>query len=94
MQNHTNDELKNDGDTSYSAKHSDPETKDKIDRHLKEKADTISEEDINKVNTDIKSADIPDNDKAESDLIEDSKEEDKNNEHPKKEMPTSWDVID
>ncbi|MBA2249806.1 MAG: hypothetical protein H0W12_06395 [Chitinophagaceae bacterium] len=74
--------------------HVDQETKEKIDRHLKERGDTISEEDISKVKTDIKSEDIPDNNKPESDLIEDSKDEDKNYEHPKKEMPNSWDMMD
>jgi hypothetical protein len=60
---------------------SDNVTRDKIDKHLSDRDDTISEQDMKNINTDQRQPDR--NKKAEN-----------NNEEPKKEMPSAWDIVD
>jgi len=73
-------------------------SKNKIQRHLSEKDSTISEEDIENINTDIKSGDnIPakkNEDKKNQSMKDQDKSEGNNIEKPKKELPTVWDIID
>ena len=59
---------------------SDEVTRKKIDKHLSDKDDTISEQDIKNMNTDPKT------------LGKRSKET--KEEEPKKEMPSTWDIVD
>ena len=69
-------------------------TKNKIDRHLHDVNDTISEKDIKNINTDISSSEIPDKiDKEDKDKNEkDEHKEDKD--QTKDEIPTSWDILE
>jgi hypothetical protein len=71
----------------------DEETKKKIRKHLTDKDDVISEEDIAKVRTDIKSEDHP---LAETDEDEDEEEEEASDdeEKPKPEPPSSWEITE
>ena len=70
----------------------------KIQRHLSEKDSTISEEDIENINTDIKSGDnIPgkkNREEKNQSRKAKNKSEGRNDEKPKKELPTVWDIID
>jgi hypothetical protein len=71
----------------------DEETKKKIHKHLTDKDDVISEEDIAKARTDIKSEDHPlaNTDEGEEDSEE---EDDDDEERPKPESPSSWEIIE
>lgn len=62
-----------------------PEKKgiDPIKRHLSDKNDKISEDDIRNVNT---------NPPAEEGA--DDKEKNEEKDHPKKELPSAWDIMD
>jgi hypothetical protein len=56
-------------------------TRNKINKHLSDKDDTISEQDMKNINTDQ----LP---------PERNKKAGNNNEEPKKEMPSTWDIVD
>ena len=72
----------------------DDTTKDKIDRHLHDINDTISEKDIENINTDISSSEIPGEvEKKERDKDEKNEQKDDKDQH-KDEMPTSWDIME
>jgi hypothetical protein len=68
-------------------------TKNKIDRHLSDEKDTISEDDIKNINTSINTGSAIENEKRESDL-NDFPEKKNEDDEPEKEMPTSWNIID
>ncbi len=70
---------------------SDEVTKKKIDRHLSDMDDTISDEDIRNVITDINSDNLNNiNDNDTKNLEDDSNPADEKS----KEMPSSWNIID
>jgi hypothetical protein len=75
---------------------SDETTRNKIDKHLRDINDTISEDDIKNINTttwreNIKA--VSHRDVDEEDLIDDSiKDDDDSDDEPKEEMPTAWDI--
>ena len=76
---------------------SDEATRNKIDKHLRDINDTISEDDIKNMNTSTGRENIPPvshRDADEEDLIDDSiKQDDEgDNDEPKEEMPTAWDI--
>ncbi len=80
---------------------SDEVTRNKIDKHLKDINDTISEEDIKNINTDL----IPSGgetttiDKEQIDKIseinnDDNKDDDgKDDDEPQKETPSPWEIL-
>jgi len=72
---------------------SDEGTRKKIDKHLSDIDDTISEEDIKNINTDtgVKTADTESNKKKEK-KKEDRKDEEDTD--PEKEAPTPWEILD
>ena len=88
MADKTKDEL-NSNDTPTPKPVRDEVTKNKIDKHLSDINDTISEEDIQNIKTNITVApkvyvENPTDDiKDKSDI-----------EEPKKEMPNTWDMVD
>ena len=94
MQQDKKDNLPEQGENN-SEKFIDKVAKDKIDRHLSDVNDTISEEDIKNINTDISSPELPDKDKEKPDdkpLPEEKKTEDpKNDKGP---LLTSWNVLE
>ena len=72
---------------------SDEVTRNKIDKHLSDIDDTISEEDIKNINTVTGAEDTgvePNKNADEKNESDDIPAED---EEPKKEMPTTWDII-
>ena len=69
-------------------------TKNKIDRHLHDINDTISEKDIKNINTDISSGEIPGGiEKKNKDKDQKKEQKDEKDQH-KDEMPTSWDIME
>lgn len=86
---------------SHNQLPSDEATRNKINKHLSDINDTISEEDMKNINTSTgtqNSTVIPggntDEKKDADEKIEDDKTpNDDDDEKPKKEMPTSWDII-
>ncbi|CAN5249366.1 hypothetical protein BH09BAC2_BH09BAC2_23170 [soil metagenome] len=70
---------------------SDKATKDKIDKHLSDINDTISEEDMENINTGTgrENEPLPIHEKEDKIVTED---EEGDVEKPKKEMPTVWDI--
>lgn len=72
---------------------SDETTRNKIDKHLSDIDDKISEEDIKNINTQTGAAAPGDNrhDKTEADEI--MKEQSKDDDEPEKEAPTPWEVL-
>ncbi len=75
-------------------------TRNKIDKHLKDINDTISEEDIKNINTEIVSSggETTTIDKQEIDDVsevdnDDKKDNDKDDDEPKKEAPSSWEIL-
>jgi len=94
-QNPTNDKSDN---TNKFKKFVDEATQDKIHKHLMDINDTISEQDIKNIKTDISSPEpAPDKDynQASKDLENQhpAKAEDKASDG-KDDMPTSWNVLD
>lgn len=90
MENKSNRPLDDDHDLPPQ----DDVTKNKIDKHLSDINDTISEQDIRNINTSTR-ADTPladhRHDKDEADeIIRDGKNED---EEPDKEAPSSWEIL-
>jgi hypothetical protein len=84
------------GQTSTGAHDQPPQnqtTKDKIDKHLSDINDTISEQDIKNINTVTGSAPAIDttHDKDEADEI--LKENIDDDEEPEKEAPSSWEIL-
>ena len=78
------DQLQNSSDKHKHHPLSDEATRNKIEKHLSDENDTISEEDIKNINTDIPgSPKDTDTNKDERDIVK-----------PKKEMPNTWDMID
>ncbi len=74
----------------------DEATRNKIDKHLSDINDTISEEDIKNINTTTGRENIPpvshkDADE-EDEIVESINDEDEDNDEPKEEMPTAWDI--
>ncbi|MBA3675011.1 MAG: hypothetical protein H0W75_08685 [Chitinophagaceae bacterium] len=72
----------------------DEATKNKIDKHLSDINDTISEEDIKNINTSTGRENIPPvshKDADEENEIDDEPNDDDDDE-PKEEMPTAWDI--
>ena len=63
---------------------SDEITRKKIDEHLSNIDDTISEQDIKNINTSTASTTIPDKKDADEDKEEETK----------REMPNTWDILD
>ena len=76
-------------DPKQNLHHRDEATKNKIDRHLSDESDTISEQDIRNIDTDIHKS----NSDLTQDLPADSAEND-NEDEPKKDVPTVWEVED
>ena len=71
----------------------DKTTREKIDKHLSDIDDTISEQDIKNVNTDTVAApagDKQDDVEEAEEIIKDKKEED---EDPEPEAPTPWEIL-
>ncbi len=70
-------------------------TQNKIDRHLHDINDTISEEDIKNIKTDISSPEVPgDNeDNSETGFLLDGKKHKKDDDN-RDQLPTTWNVID
>jgi hypothetical protein len=76
---------------------SDEATRNKIDKHLSDINDTISEDDIKNMNTSTGRENIPPvshRDADEEDLIDDSikQDDEDDDDEPKEEMPTAWDI--
>lgn len=71
----------------------DEATKNKIDKHIRDEKDTISEEDIKNINTDITPEEPATKESSTSHPADEDKTDDDDDE-PKKEMPSSWDIID
>lgn len=69
----------------------DETTKNKIDKHLKDIDDTISEEDIKNVNTSTgtTSAENPEDIEEANEVLEEKVDENE----PEKEAPSSWEVL-
>ncbi len=85
---------KNDSDNNSSPRPvRDKVTKDKIDRHLRDIDDTISEEDIKNINTSLTGNNVS---RAEKDADDASAgaESGREDTAPKKEMPNTWDIVD
>lgn len=83
------------GEDTHHNPPSDEKTRNKIDKHLSEKDDTISEDDMQNINTDTgtDTALTTDNahDKREADeILKDNKNDD---EEPEKEAPTPWEIL-
>jgi hypothetical protein len=80
-------------DKSHNRPPQDEITKNKIDKHLSDIDDTISEEDLKNINTDTGAEPPTDNahDIAEADeIIKDKPEDDE----PDKEAPSAWEILD
>lgn len=78
-----------------SREFSDDITKSKIDRHLHDIKDEISEEDIKNISTDISSTATA---RREEEIKKqpapaENKDKKKDEDEPKNEMPTSWDIM-
>ncbi len=71
----------------------DEATKNKIDKHLSDIDDTISEEDIKNINTSTVVTVPTDNthDKTEADEI--LKKDNSDDDEPEKEAPTPWEIL-
>ena len=69
-------------------------TKNKIDRHLHDVNDTISEKDIKNINTDISSGEIPGAVEKKNQDKDEKDEQKEDKDQPKDEMPTSWDILE
>ncbi len=67
--------------------------RNKIDKHLSDKDDTISEEDMKNINTStgVENAPIVSHTDPDEENLIDKKDDEE--EDPKKEMPTSWDIL-
>ncbi len=86
---------------SHNQLPSDEATRNKINKHLRDINDTISEEDMKNINTSTdtqNSTVIPQENTDEKEDAGEKTEDDKrsndnDDEKPKKEMPTSWDII-
>jgi len=76
---------------------SDETLRNKIDKHLSDESDTISEEDLKNINTSTGRENIPavsHKDPDEENEIDDkSDDDDDDDDEPKKEMPTTWDIV-
>ena len=77
----------NSGQGSHNQLPSDETTRNKIDKHLSDIGDTISEEDMQNINTNTSEAT---RDAKKNPGEGGAKKEDE----PKKEMPSTWDIID
>ena len=89
MQENSNKPLEDDHDMPPS----DETTRNKIDKHLSDINDTISEEDMKNINTNTGTAAPTDHayDKAEADeILKDKNDED---DEPEKEAPTPWEIL-
>ncbi|MDQ6755349.1 MAG: hypothetical protein M3004_00280 [Bacteroidota bacterium] len=68
-------------------------TKEKIDRHLRDINDTISEDDINNIGT----TPPPENpviiNNGIIEIPDDSTSEDVDNKEPEKDIPTTWNIV-
>ena len=71
---------------------SDEITRDKINKHLSDINDTISEQDIKNINTTIPQKDSEAKEKLDERL--DNEDLDNRDDKPKKEMPNVWDMVD
>jgi hypothetical protein len=81
-------------DDTHDLPPQDEVTKNKIDKHLSDIDDTISEQDIKNINTDTGATPPGDNahDIAEADeIIKDHSEDD---DEPDKEAPSPWEILD
>lgn len=85
---------------SHNQQPFDEVTRNKIDKHLKDINDTISEEDIKNINTEI----LPSGDETTtidkqeiddvSEVDKDGKNDnDKDDEEPQEESPSSWEIL-
>ena len=81
-------------DDAHNQPPQDEATKNKIDKHLSDIDDTISEEDMKNINTDTGAAAPADNahDIAEADEIINEKPND--DDEPEKEAPSAWEILD
>lgn len=87
-----NSELNNDNSSQKPLR--DEVTKKKIEKHLKDITDTISEDDLKNINTSVSSdAAMPAADK-DADEVRAKPEDEIEDKSPKKEMPNTWDIID
>jgi hypothetical protein len=90
MADNLNDQA--DGNSTPPRPVRDKVTKDKIDKHLRDKDDTISEQDIKNISTTLTAKDLS----AEQDADEVSAEPEGEREDTssKPEMPNTWDLVD
>ena len=81
-------------DEGHNQPPQDEVTKNKIDKHLSDIDDTISEEDMKNINTVTGSEAVQDRafDKEEADEIINEKSDDDN--EPDKEAPSAWEILD
>ena len=81
-------------DDAHDLPPQDEATKNKIDKHLSDIDDTISEEDLKNINTDTGTAAPTDNthDIEEADEIMNEKTNDEDD--PEKEAPSAWEILD
>ena len=91
MADNLNDDLTSNTGSPRKPLH-DEVTKNKIDKHLSDINDTISEQDIKNIKTNIPAA-PKGHVKDSTDSLDDNKDE-SDFEKPKKEMPNTWDMID
>ena len=86
---------------SHNQLPSDEVTRNKIHKHLRDINDTISEEDMENINTSIGTENstvspgekTEEKEDADEKIEDDKRSDDDDDENPKKEMPTSWDII-
>ncbi|MDB5198377.1 MAG: hypothetical protein JWO92_340 [Chitinophagaceae bacterium] len=80
-------------DNAHDQPPQDETTKNKIDKHLSDIHDTISEEDLQNINTSTGAAAPGDNahDKTEADEI--LKKDNTDDDEPEKEAPTPWEIL-
>lgn len=82
-------------DNDHDLPPSDDTLRNKIDKHLSDKDDTISEEDLKNIKTSTGRENIvavPHREKDEQDEINDE-EKDKDDIEPDKEAPSSWEIL-
>jgi hypothetical protein len=81
-------------DNAHDQPPQDEVTKNKIDKHLSDIDDTISEEDIKRINTDTGAAaatgHVHDKEEADEILKENINDDD---DEPEKEAPTAWEIL-
>jgi hypothetical protein len=72
---------------------SDEVTRNKIDKHLSDINDTISEEDIKNINTTTGDENVPAKTHRPADEENQVDKKESNDDEPEKELPTPWEIL-